>query len=422
MLGIGAGVLALCCGAALGQVQEKIDAAFALQKDGATLAVVRAALANEAGDEAVQFAIASVDFLMAGEGLLQAAHRHGFLSTLAPVSGMVGRRDILAWIFNGQPAPTTFADIDAAVQGFVDALGRCEAQLGDVGDFKCAINVPQVRFDVNSDGKAEEKEAIGALLGALPGRWEYDAKEERYVEVPLLPEEFTIAFDHGDASWLRGYCHLLMGVGQVWLAHDGQEWFDRTGLVLFPDAQIRYDFLKNSTFFIEAMGDRTPTPFDVTDLIAMIGNFEMPVDEPERMKAALEHFRATVVHGKEMWGRYDAETDDDREWIPNPGQHAGVIGVEVDAEMREAWLMFLDECDDLLAGRKVLRFWRGDGSKGIDLVKVFEEPREFDLLYWIQGSAAAPYLKAGQFTSDGTWERLLDVFDERVFRFSFWFN
>ncbi|MCL4220250.1 MAG: hypothetical protein KJZ65_02655 [Phycisphaerales bacterium] len=417
-----AGALVWCCGAAPGDVQEKIDAAFAMQLQGATLAQVRATLASDAGDDAVKFAISAVDFLMAGEGLVQAAHRHGFLSTMRPVAAMTGAGNLVSWIFNDQSAPTSYADMDAAVQGFVSMLGRAEEQLAALGPFKCAINVPAIRFDVNSDGRADEKEGIGALMGALPARWVYDEREERYVEVPLVPEELTIAFDHGDASWLRGYCHFLMGVGEVWLAHDGQDWFDRTGHVLFPDAQMRCDFLKDSTFFIEAMGDRTPTPFDVTDLIAMIGNFEMPVDEPARMKAALEHFRATVVHGKEMWTRYDAETDDDREWIPNPGQHAGVLGVEVDAEMREAWLLFLGECDDLLAGRKVLRFWRGHGTQGIDVVKVFEQPREFDLLYWIQGSAAGPYLREGEFTSDGTWARLVDVFDQRVFRFSFWFN
>ena len=54
--------------------------------------------------------------------------------------------------------------------------------------------------------------------------------------------------------------------------------------------------------------------------------------------------------------------------------------------------------------------------------KVFLEPREFDLLYWIQGSAAAPYLREGEFTTPGTWAQLQRVFDRRVFRYSFWFN
>lgn len=423
-MGMGAGLLALCCGAAVGQVQEKIDAAFALQKDGATLTQVRAALAKDAGDDAVDFAVGAVEFLLAGEQFLQGAHGKGFANTLFPAARMLGAdAGILAWLYNERPEPATYADIVAGFSNFVTGLDKADRTLqGAGGEFKCVIHLSNIRIDANADGRTEETESIGHLLSMLPPRYVYNAEEERYEAVSMAPEELVIAFDRGDASWLRGYCHLLMAVGEIALAHDGQDLFDRTGHVLFPDAQIKYEFLRQKLFLNNQLGAAVPMSFDVTDLIALIGNFELPVKEPARMHTALEHLRTTVTLGKEMWTWYDKETDDDREWIPNPNQRAGFFEVQVDAEMREAWLMFLDECDDLFAGRKVLRFWRGDGTQGIDVVKVFDEPEEFNLLYWIQGSAAAPFLREGEFTSDGTWARLEDVFDERVFRFSFWFN
>ena len=82
----------------------------------------------------------------------------------------------------------------------------------------------------------------------------------------------------------------------------------------------------------------------------------------------------------------------------------------------------VDEADDLLHGRKVMRFWRGDGTRGIDVTRVFLDPHEFDLLYWIQGSAAAPFLREGEFTTPGTWARLEAALDHRMLRYSFWFN
>ena len=37
-------------------------------------------------------------------------------------------------------------------------------------------------------------------------------------------------------------------------------------------------------------------------------------------------------------------------------------------------------------------------------------------------AVTAPYLREGEFTAPGTWAQLERVFDQRVFRFSFWFN
>lgn len=423
---ISVALLGLVAGAAPAQpdAQQWIDDAFALQANGGTLTQVRAALAAHAGDDAVDFATGAVDFLLAGEQLLQGAHRKGFANTLFPAARMLGAdAGILAWLYNERPEPTTYADIVAGLSNFVTGLDKADRTLrGAAGEFKCVINISNIRIDANADGRTDDSESLGHLFSMLPPRYVYNAEEERYEEVPVVPEDLVIAFDRGDAAWLRGYSHLLMAVGEVALAHDGQDLFDRTGHVLFPDAQIKYEFLRQSLFLNNQLGAAVPMSFDITDLIAFLGNLEFRVSDPARMHAALEHLRTTVTLGKEMWTWYDKENDDDREWIPNPNQTAGFFEVQVDAEMREAWLLFLDECDDLFAGRKVLRFWRGDGSQGIDVVKVFDQPQEFNLLYWIQGSAAAPYLREGEFTSDGTWNRLVDVFDDRVFRYSFWFN
>ena len=50
------------------------------------------------------------------------------------------------------------------------------------------------------------------------------------------------------------------------------------------------------------------------------------------------------------------------------------------------------------------------------------EPRDFNLLYWIQGSAATPYLREGEFTAPNTWAQIRRLTERRYFRFSFWFN
>ncbi|MHC5023016.1 MAG: hypothetical protein ACYTGG_03770 [Planctomycetota bacterium] len=400
-----------------------IAGAFGRQEQGATLAQVRADLAPHAGDDAIDFALGAIDFLMAGEQLVQRAHRHGFLSTFLAVAPMTGARaDFLRWLANDDPEPTTAADVHDAVAEWVEALAAADETLATVdGAFICPIDLPAIRFDINADGKTTAAESLRGLFNLLPPRvrWVGGRRETS----SLVPEDLVVAFDRGDAAWLRGYCHILMAVGEWMLAHDGGELFDHTGHVFFPEAKIPFDYLPGSTWSLERMtGMQTPTPFDFTDVIAFFGNMRLPVDEPARMRAVLEHFRAAVDFGREMWSHYDREQDDDREWIPNPKQTAAFHEVQVDADMRDAWLLFLDEADAILHGRKVLRFWRGTGTHGIDVPKVFLEPRDFDLVYWIQGSAAAPFLREGEFTSPGTWAQLQAVFDRRVFRYSFWFN
>jgi hypothetical protein len=406
--------------------QDVIDAAFGLQEQGASLTDVRAALEPHRGDVAVDFALGTVDFLIATESLIQRAHRHGFLSTLRTVAPMAGpQAGFLSWFANDNPEPTDAADVRAAIVEWVERLEAADETLAAVGDdFRCVIDVPAVRFDVNGDGRTTGAESLRALFRLMPPRVRWNPDTGQRDVTPMVPVDLPVAFDRGDAAWMRGYCHILMAVGDWMVAHDWADLFDHTGHVFFPKAEIAYDYLPGSTYSLERLfgGMQAPMPFDPTDVIAFIGNMRLPVTDEARMESVLEHLKAAVGFGHRMWSHYDRETDDDREWIPNPRQTAAFHEVRVDESMRDAWILFLDEADAILAGRKVLRFWRGDGTRGIFVPQVFQEPREFDLLYWIQGSAAAPYLREGEFTTPGTWAQLQQVFDRRVFRYSFWFN
>lgn len=406
-------------------MQQRIDAAFALQEDGATLSEVQQALDDLPAGDATAYARGTVRFLRAFEGLLQGAHRHGFMQTFNQVRGIISPRlDVLQWTANDTPAETTPELINVGLKTFILQLADADRVLAEVdGDFKVAIEIPEIRFDINADGRATSAESLGALFQLLPemGRW--DPEQRRTVWGPLVPEDLVIAFDRGDAEWMRGYCHALSGVSEMILAHDYSDWFDRTGFVLFPKAVTTHEALPGTAWSLEfLMGQQPPAPFDLTDVLAMIGNFQMPVAEPERMTRALEHFRKTVDHGRAMWEHYDNESDDDREWIPNPDQTAAFHEVTVSEDMRDGWLALIDEADAVLNGEKLLRYWRGDGTKGIDLVKVMTEPRDFNLLYWVQGSAATPYLREGEFTAPNTWAQIRRLTERRYFRFSFWFN
>ena len=90
--------------------------------------------------------------------------------------------------------------------------------------------------------------------------------------------------------------------------------------------------------------------------------------------------------------------------------------------MVAGWHDFLNEAEALLLGEKLVPFWRGDGAKGVNLKRAFDEPRTFDLVLWIQGTAAQPYLEDGQLTTKETWVRLQGVFRGEFIGFALWLN
>jgi hypothetical protein len=147
----------------------------------------------------------------------------------------------------------------------------------------------------------------------------------------------------------------------------------------------------------------------------------MPVKEPERMKACWEHLRMVVETGRESWKFIRAETDDEREWIPNAKQNSA-LGIRLTDEMIDSWLMFLDESDELLQGKRLIPFWRKHVTQGINLKRVFLEPRTFDLVLWVQGTAIVPYLEEGPRTRPEVWQRLQRVFRGEFIGFAIWFN
>src|SRR5215212_2217884 len=211
------GIAALLCGAAPGRAQDPVALAQEHLYAG-TLAAGETALAalseRSPADDNARFGLAGVQFMRAVERLAQALHRHGLE---APRSGLV---PILRLPVprNPRPAPLTYEGFRAILQNFVDDLARVDATLGEGGlaQAKLPIDLARIRLDLNGDGTVADDELFWNILAGVDPR-------ARGVK----PESFVAAFDAGDAHWLKGYTHLLRGIGEFWLAHDFRPMFDQ---------------------------------------------------------------------------------------------------------------------------------------------------------------------------------------------------
>ena len=59
---------------------------------------------------------------------------------------------------------------------------------------------------------------------------------------------------------------------------------------------------------------------------------------------------------------------------------------------------------------------------GLNLHQSFTEPRPFDLVLWVQGTAATPYLQKGLMTTPEVWQQMLTAFGDELPGYALWFN
>ncbi|CAN5591629.1 hypothetical protein BH11CYA1_BH11CYA1_31140 [soil metagenome] len=304
------------------------------------------------------------------------------------------------------------------------------------GDVKLPLHFAMIKLDFNGTSKhlslSKEDDDSRSL-------WKLYAKLTNNKDIPITKaEEFYIKFDRGDVHWLRGYCHVLSTICDIYLAHDSKELFDRTAHVFFNKVDSPYQVLSKD----QRNSDLGEDKLVFLDLIALLHLIRCDVVEPNRMASALNHMQAVIDQSRESWKWIMAETDDDHEWLPNPRQTGVIPNARVTESMVVAWSEIMNESEKILKGELLIPFWRDSANellgdidsssesehprkvvgRGINLRKVFLEPRQFDLVLWAQGSAALPYLEKGKLTKGQTWKDLRGQFGNHFPGFALWFN
>ncbi len=383
-------------------IVEKYLIAGELAKGEAALV---AHLKTNPHDDEARFGLGTLQFIRGVERLAQSLYRYGVRNhgNAIPLLRLPVDK-------NPNPEPISYAEFRAVFQTLAADLTRAEATLAEIHDtrVKLRLHFGQIRLDLDGDGKASEKETLWRVYAAL---------NRRAGVTSQAAQDFVISFDKADVHWLRGYCHLLLALDEMLLAHDCKELFERAGHVLFSNVESPYDFRKNGRGIWDV-----GSGVDIADLIAFIHLINLPCKEPKRMQAALDHLNEVVAQSRLTWKAIEAESDDDREWIPGPKQTGVIPNVRVSREMIDGWHEFLDEAEAILAGKKLVPHWRIGDGRSINLHRVFTEPKRFDLVLWIQGTDAEPYLERGKATSPDMWRRLQRTFQGQFIGFAIWFN
>jgi hypothetical protein len=368
------------------------------------------AIADPLDGEAV-FGLGMVQFTEAVEHLAQGLYRYGLHPpkiVLVP---------ILRFPLPPNPTPETltFEGFRALIQTFTNELAVAENTLSGVGehDVHLVVDLAKVRLDMKAPGSALQGDTLAFLIARLNGQPGTDSKPFETLEVN---------FDAGDAAWLRGYCHALMALDEFLLAHDFHSTFDVAFHLFFPRTasplreELRRD-APNENVAANFVGQDASL---FADIVALVHTINWPVVEPIRMAAARTHLKSVIAASRQSWKLILAETDDDREWLPNPRQKNSALGWNISQPQLDAWFATLEESEGVLDGRLLVPHWRF--TKGIDLKDFFEKPHSFDLVLLLTGAGALPFLRDGEVTTSQRWREITSAFGESFVGYAFWIN
>ena len=374
---------------------------------GGTLAQGEAELSSivlqQPRDAAGKFALGSVQFVRAVETLAQSLHRHG-LQAPRSVFVPILRLPVPP---NPDPTPLTYEDFRQLLQQFANGLRRAEATLEGIGDaeLKVRVDLSQIRLDLNGDGLIAHDEQLGSILGGIDPRVRGG-----------LSATFVVAFDAGDAYWLRGYSRLLMATAEYWLAHDFRRMFEESFQLFFPRVQKASPGGGARVAPGAALNDFAA----IADAITFVHLLNWDVVEPDRLVRAHGHLKAVTSLSHQSWAAILRESDDDNEWIPSPRQTNRFPGLPVTQERVDAWLRVLDEFGAVLDGRKLVPHWRL--QKGFNFRRALIEHTNFDLVLWTSGPGVAPFAEDGPALSAASWNEITRAFQGNFFGYAVWFN
>lgn len=360
-------------------------------------------LAQNPTDDNARFALGIVQFFGSIEAQAQAMHRYGFRNEF-PVP--IFRIPIP---LNRDGQPVSYQDVKNSLRAMRDNLAKADKTLAAIqsDDVKIRSKVFLYSLDLNGNGKSDTGETVNAIATTVAlGRT--GIVERRKV---------VIHFDKADVHWLRGYCNLLMAFSEFLLSYDQQEMWEVVARHFFADPKMKNKFLEDEGNFGQWDGRR------LIDYVAAIHQSRFKLVDPDGMKRVREHLLVTIEQSRIMWECIESESDDDLEWIPSPSQKSAVTNIRFSDEMVAAWREFLKEAEAILNGEMLIIFWRGkDETVGVDFKQFFVEPRDFDVILWIQGTGAVPYLKKGNVSKPETWARFNQIFRGNFIGFATWIN
>jgi len=365
-------------------------------------------LASLNGDSAQDFELGIVEAMRAIEVIYQ--HRYRHFSGELPLTPGGGRMALPV----NPDAEFDPAFVENAMTEALVHLSRSRAALKRASgkEFSVVLHPKNFWFDIDEDGLPGDGESLMQYLPGILGN-------PRAMRRPgqALADVGEVRFDTADADWALAYAHTLSGMAEMVLAMDPTPAIKQV-------VEGREAVLGDESSAQNVLGFDSEIDAFAAALLVLRGK-----PDAERTRRAHGHFLEMVEANKRFWSGIEKETDDDREWIPNPNQTSS-MGVTVSQETADGWQTVLSDAEDVLQGRKLVPYWRIDRTRpdrngnvrGLNIKKMFMNPPETDFVYLVQGGVLAPYLEKGQMADMQSWREFGRMTGNQTSLFALWFN
>jgi hypothetical protein len=384
-------------------VAAQTDYSSEIAKSGLTATERRLSMLA-APTDADRFALGGTRFLLGVEEVLQIRWQFGVTDQMQMIP-------LLRLPIDENPDPTPFdpATIATAFRGLSARMDDARMPLVEIpasSDFGVTIRLDDLWFDINANSRHDAGESMMDVAGPilLGGQWGEPESETR---APV------IRFDGADAAWLSAYAHLLAGISDFILAYDPTSALSQVVSTKAALSDLRRTPLAES--------DLDEFSVALIDAVFTITRALDQTPDSARMNASHQHLLAMIADNREFWSRVSLETDDSMEWLPNSNQ-TSALGLDLPPETEAVWLGILAELESLLNGSILAPYWWLDDGAGINVARMFSEPAPIDLIGWIQGTDALPYVERGTLMTGNSAQQFIDLMGGQAMLLAFYLN
>ncbi len=288
----------------------------------------------------------------------------------------------------------------------MDASRAALAQIPDGTDVVLDLNLANLWFDINMNGKRDLGEGVievgaNTLMGEI-----------NFGEMDGIPP-MDVRFDTADVAWLTAYTHMISAAGEMVVAFDPTEAIETVMSANYKMIELRGDAPIEFGFDMQFGG--------WVDQFAMAYGALNKQPDATHTRAAYNHLQNMIAQNKVFWAAVAQETDNEREWIPNDNQTAA-LGFELAPGTGAAWQAVLADAEALLNGDLLIEYWRISPAGGVNVKKLFMDPPVVDIVTWVQGSGLLPYLERGPVISGDSLRRFEELTGGNPFLISFLLN
>tara|TARA_R110002020_G_scaffold344566_2_gene558763 strand:+ start:109 stop:1392 length:1284 start_codon:yes stop_codon:yes gene_type:complete len=361
------------------------------------------------------------------EGLAQDFYRYGATTPSTPAAALFLGIEMMdtGVPINPAPEPLSYQALRTVLEDFRSDIAAAQASFecggADGADFVVPVDTFKARLDFNGDGQTDEAETLGAFLAPLFGSFGAAMGDEALDEKTrsktgrAVPDA-TIGFDAADAIWFAGYSQIVKTHLDLVLAHDFEAFYNAYLHRVFPRAGLpMQEYAEGGMLMVDPETDAT-----IADLVAAIHTLNFPVIDKPLLAGIPDQLKHATALSRRNWELIMAETDDNRELVPNPGQTSLFPDMPVTDETVAAWRETLDVVDQILDGKLLVPHWRF--KQGLDLKAYFETAERSDLVMLMTGGGALPFLRDGPVADAESFAAANAVFGEAFFNYALWFN